>query len=46
MSTEKKPLRVLEIPLSRFNDSAVPYHLEVLAKHRTYILRVRKGVTY
>jgi len=40
MSAEKKALKVLEIPLNRFNESAVPYHLEVLSKHRTNIQKV------
>jgi len=33
----KQPLRMLEIPLSKFSDEVIPYHQKVLEDHKTYI---------
>jgi hypothetical protein len=40
-TNEKKSLRRFEIPLNKFNDVAVPYHVDLLHKHKNNIQRVR-----
>lgn len=36
----KKPIRYLEIPINKFNDEAIPHHLEQLKKHKNNIKKV------
>jgi chromosome segregation and condensation protein ScpB len=37
----KQPLKRVEIPLSKFNDVAVPHHVDLLKKHKTNIEKVK-----
>jgi hypothetical protein len=37
----KQPLKRVEIPLSKFNDVAVPHHVDLLKKHKSNIEKVK-----
>jgi len=37
----KQSLKRVEIPLSQFRDVAVPYHIDLLKKHKVNIEKVR-----
>lgn len=36
----KQPIKYLEIPINKFNDVAIPHHLDLLKKHKNNIKRV------
>lgn len=36
----KQPIRRLEIPINKFNDVAIPHHLDLLKKHKNNISKV------
>lgn len=36
----KQPLRKLEIPIHKFNDVAIPHHLNLLSRHKENIKKV------
>lgn len=38
----KQPIRRLEIPINKFNDVAIPHHLDLLKKHKNNISKVSK----
>jgi hypothetical protein len=40
MAAPKLPLRRIEIALSKFNDVAVPHHVDLLKKHKSNIEKV------
>jgi hypothetical protein len=40
-ATPKQSLKRVEIPLSKFRDVAVPYHIDLLKKHKINIEKVR-----
>jgi hypothetical protein len=40
-ATPKQSLKRVEIPLSKFRDVAVPYHIDLLKKHKVNIEKVR-----
>jgi hypothetical protein len=40
-ATPKQSLKRVEIPLSKFNDVAVPHHVDLLKKHKINIEKVR-----
>jgi hypothetical protein len=40
-ATSKQSLKWVEIPLSKFRDVAVPYHIDLLKKHKANIEKVR-----
>lgn len=46
MSTEevamRQPIKRLEIAIGKFNDVAIPYHLELLKRHKANVKRVSK----
>ena len=37
----KQPIKRLEIPINKFNDVAIPHHLDLLKKHKNNIQKVR-----
>lgn len=41
MTASKQPLKRVEIPLNKFNDVAVPHHVDLLKKHKTNIEKVK-----
>jgi len=43
-ATPKQSLKRVEIPLSKFRDIAVPYHIDLLKKHKLNIEKVRLGM--
>jgi hypothetical protein len=40
-ATPKQSLKKVEIPLSQFRDVAVPYHIDLLKRHKVNIEKVR-----
>jgi hypothetical protein len=40
-ATPKQSFKRVEIPLSKFRDVAVPYHIDLLKKHKVNIEKVR-----
>ncbi|KAK0073035.1 hypothetical protein PV326_013853, partial [Microctonus aethiopoides] len=38
----KQPLRKLEIPIHKFNDVAIPHHLNLLSRHKENIKKIMK----
>lgn len=36
----KQPIKRLEIPISKFNDVAIPHHLDLLRRHKNNIKKV------
>lgn len=36
----KQPIKRLEIPISKFNDVAIPHHLDLLNRHKINIKKV------
>jgi len=40
-ATPKQSLKRVEIPLSQFRDVAVPYHIDLLKRHKVNIEKVR-----
>jgi len=40
-ATPKQSLKRVEMPLSKFRDVAVPYHIDLLKKHKANIEKVR-----
>ena len=40
-ATPKQSLKRVEIPISKFRDVAVPYHIDLLKKHKVNIEKVR-----
>lgn len=36
----KLPLKRVELPLSKFNEVAIPHHLDLLRQHKTNIIKV------
>lgn len=42
MTASKQPLKRVEIPLNKFNDVAVPHHVDLLKKHKTNIEKVKR----
>lgn len=39
-TSNKQPIRRLEIPISKFNDVAIPHHIGMLKRHKTNIAKV------
>lgn len=37
----KQPLKRVEIPLCKFNDVAIPHHVDLLQKHKINIEKVK-----
>jgi hypothetical protein len=46
MTASKQPLKRVEIPLSKFNDVAVPHHVDLLKKHKTNIEKVKLSLVF
>jgi hypothetical protein len=40
-ATPKQSLKRIEIPLRKFNDVAVPHHVDLLKRHKVNIEKVR-----
>ena len=38
--TNKQSIKRLEIAIGKFNDVAIPYHLELLKRHKNNVIRV------
>jgi hypothetical protein len=38
----KQPIKRLEIPINKFNDVAIPHHLDLLKRHKNNIKKVCK----
>lgn len=41
MASPKQPLKRFEIPLCKFNDVAIPHHVDLLKKHKSNIEKVK-----
>ncbi|CAG9790123.1 unnamed protein product [Diatraea saccharalis] len=44
--TDKLPLKRVELSLSKFNEVAIPHHLDLLRQHRTNILKYSENGDY
>lgn len=42
----KLPLKRVELSLSKFNEVAIPHHLDLLRQHKTNITKVTKHLSY
>ena len=42
----KQPIKRLEIAIGKFNDVAIPYHLELLKRHKNNVKRVSTRICY
>jgi hypothetical protein len=45
-ATPQQTLKRVEIPLSKFRDVAVPYHIDLLKKHKVNIEKVRLYIKF
>lgn len=41
---DKLPLKRVEFSLTKFNEVAIPHHLDLLRQHKANIIKVRKFV--
>ncbi|XP_063835365.1 uncharacterized protein LOC135084527 [Ostrinia nubilalis] len=41
--TNKLPLKRVELPLSKFNEVAIPHHLDLLRQHKTNIIKYEEA---